>query len=60
MMVGLPQELAIIIGLLEVVSGILLVIGVLTRTMAFLFAIEMIGAFIILNILHGIPLPKGL
>jgi len=59
MMVGLPQELVIIIGLLEVVGGILLVFGVLTRIMAFLFAIEMIGAFIILNISHGIPLPKG-
>ncbi len=31
----------------------------MTRIMAFLFGIEMIGAFIILNISHGIPLPKG-
>jgi putative oxidoreductase len=59
MVVGLPQELAIIIGLLEVVGSILLVFGVLTRIMAFLFAIEMIDAFIILNISHVIPLPKG-
>ena len=59
MMVGLPQELAVIIGLLEVVGGILLIGGILTRIMAFLFAVEMIGAFIILNISHGIPLPKG-
>ena len=44
-MIGLPQELAVIIGLLEVVGGILLAAGILTRIVAFLFAMEMIGAF---------------
>ncbi len=59
MMVGLPQEFAIIIGLLEVVGGILLVTVILTRITASLFVIEMSGTFIILNLSNGIPLPKG-
>jgi putative oxidoreductase len=58
-MVGLPQELAVIIGLFEVVGGPLLAAGILTRIVAFLFAIEMIGAFIVLNVSHEIPIPKG-
>ena len=58
MMAGLPQELAVIIGLLEVVGGILLVTGILTRITSFLFVIEMIGAFIILNVSNGIPFLK--
>ena len=55
----LPPELAIIIGMLEVVGGTLLIVGLLTRIASFLFAIEMIGAFIILNITNKIPLPIG-
>jgi putative oxidoreductase len=58
-MISLPQELAVMIGLLEVVGGILLAAGILTRIVAFLFAIEMIGAFIVLNVSHAIPIPKG-
>ena len=58
LMIGLPQELAVLIALLEVIGGILLIIGVLTRITAVLFAIEMIGAFII-NISNVFPLPKG-
>ena len=59
MMIGLPQELAILIGLLEVIGGILLIVGLLTRIVSLLFTIEMIGAFIILNISKVIVLPKG-
>lgn len=59
MMIGLPQELAILIGLLEVIGGILLIVGLLTRSVSLLFTIEMIGAFIILNISNVIVLPKG-
>jgi putative oxidoreductase len=58
-MVGLPQELAVIIGLLEVVGGLLLAAGILIRIVAFLFAIDMIGAFIVLNVSHEIPIPNG-
>ncbi len=59
MMIGLPQEFATLIGLLEVIGGVLLVVGLLTRFVALLFAIEMVGAFIILNISTAIVLPKG-
>lgn len=58
-MIGLPQELSVTIGLCEVMGGILLVGGILTRIVAFLFAIKMVGAFIVLNVSHGIPIPKG-
>jgi|SRR6185312_17465867 uncharacterized membrane protein YphA (DoxX/SURF4 family) len=58
-MIGLPQVLAVTIGLREVMDGILLVGGILSRIVAFLFVIEMIGAFIVLNVSHGIPIPKG-
>lgn len=59
MMIGLPQELAILIGLLEVIGGILLIVGLLTRVVSLLFTMEMISAFIILNISNVIVLPKG-
>jgi putative oxidoreductase len=47
--VGLPAELALPIGLLEVIGGIALLVGVLTRITAGLFIIEMIGAHLMLN-----------
>src|SRR5919198_3823265 len=43
-MVGLPAALAIPVGLLEVIGGIALVVGVLTRIASILFIIEMIGS----------------
>jgi putative oxidoreductase len=59
MMIGLPQELAVTIGLLEVVGGLLLVAGILTRILAALFVIEMIGAITILNTTFPFPIPEG-
>jgi putative oxidoreductase len=44
--VDLPPELAIPIGLLEVIGGIFLLVGVVTRIAAALFIVEMIGAII--------------
>ena len=41
-MVGLPAAMALPIGLLEVIGGIAILIGVLTRIAAILFIIEMI------------------
>jgi putative oxidoreductase len=58
-MIGLPQELGVIIGLLEVVGGILLGTGTFTRILAFLFVIEMIGAITILNTTFPFPIPEG-
>jgi putative oxidoreductase len=51
--VGLPPELAIPIGLLEVIGGIFLLVGVVTRTAAALFIIEMIGATLVVKISKG-------
>src|ERR671930_973823 len=43
-MVGLPAAMALPVGLLEVVGGIALFVGVLTRIASILFIIEMIGS----------------
>jgi putative oxidoreductase len=51
-MMGLPAAMALPIGLLEVIGGITILTGILTRITAILFIIEMIGATIII-------LPKG-
>ena len=42
--IGLPAALALPVGLLEVIGGIVLIIGVLTRIASILFIILMIGA----------------
>jgi putative oxidoreductase len=51
--VGLPAELAVSIGLLEVIGGIALIVGVLTRITAGLFIIEMIGAILNVKLSKG-------
>ena len=52
---SLPPELAIPIGLLEVIGGIFLLIGVVTRIAAALFIIEieMIGAIFLVKLPDG-------
>ncbi len=57
--IGLPADLALLIGLLEVVGGLFLILGLLTRIVALLFAIEMISAFIIVNISNVVVFPEG-
>jgi putative oxidoreductase len=52
-MVGLPAAMALPVGLLEVIGGIALLLGVLTRIASILFIIEMIGSTIVAK------LPKG-
>jgi putative oxidoreductase len=52
-MVGLPAMLALPVGLLEVIGGIALLVGFLTRIASILFIIEMIGSTIVAK------LPKG-
>jgi putative oxidoreductase len=44
---GLPPELVLPIALLEVIGGIFLLVGVLTRITAAIFIIEMIGAALV-------------
>ncbi|MDN5846896.1 MAG: DoxX family protein [Candidatus Nitrosocosmicus sp.] len=58
-MMGLPAELALLIGLLEVVGGLFLILGLLTRIAALLFALEMISAFVIVNTSNVVIFPEG-
>ncbi|MDN5847657.1 MAG: DoxX family protein [Candidatus Nitrosocosmicus sp.] len=51
--VGIPADLALLIGLLEVVGGILLIVGLVTRITAILFTIEMICAILIVKSGNG-------
>src|SRR5215216_4194619 len=51
--VGLPPELAIPIGLLEVIGGTFLIVGVVTRIAPALFIIEMIGAIFLVKLPDG-------
>jgi putative oxidoreductase len=44
--VGLPADMAILIGLLELIGGILLVAGIFTRISSSLLAIEMLGVIL--------------
>src|ERR671930_1345661 len=50
---GLPSELVIPIALLEVIGGIFLLVGVLTRITAAIFIIEMIGATLVVWLSQG-------
>src|ERR671929_1479444 len=52
-MVGLPAAMALPIGLLEVIGGIALLVGVLTRIASILFIIEMIGSTIAAKLSRG-------
>jgi putative oxidoreductase len=52
-MIGLPAAMALPIGLLEVIGGIALLIGVLTRIASVLFIIEMIGSTIAAKLSKG-------
>jgi putative oxidoreductase len=51
--IGLPPELALPIGLLEVIGGIFLLVGVVTRIAAALLIIDMIGAIFLVKISKG-------
>jgi len=46
---GLPPELVVPIALLEVIGGIFLIVGVLTRITASIFIIEMLGATLVIS-----------
>ena len=50
---GLPPELAVIIGLLEFLGGLAILLGVLTRIAAGLLAIEMRGAILQVKLSKG-------
>ena len=52
-MVGLPTAMGLPIGLLEVIGGIALIVGVLTRIASILFIIEVIGSTITAKLTEG-------
>lgn len=58
--VGLPPEMAPVIGLLELIGGALLVAGVLTRIASSLLAIEMLAIMIYIKKLHSFSGQGGL
>ena len=51
--IGLPPEFALPVGLLEVIGGIFLLVGVVTRISAALFIIDMIGAIVLVRLPDG-------
>ena len=53
MNMGLPHDLAILIGLLEFIGGLAILLGVFTRIAAGLLAIQMIGAIILVKLSKG-------
>lgn len=50
---GLPPELAVIIGLLEFIGGLVILLGIFTRIAAVLLAIDMIGAILLVKLSKG-------
>ena len=58
--VGLPSEMALLIGLLELIGGILLIAGVLTRIASSLLAIEMLVVMVYLKKLQSFSGKNGL
>jgi len=50
---GLPPELVLPIALLEIIGGIFILVGVLTRITAAIFIIEMIGATLVVWLSQG-------
>lgn len=51
--IGLPPELALPIGLLEVIGGTFLIVGVVTRISAALLIIDMVGAIVLVKLPDG-------
>src|SRR5574337_23182 len=58
--VGLPSEMAPLIGLLELIGGMLLIAGVLTRIASSLLAIEMLIVMVHLKKLQSFSGKNGL
>jgi putative oxidoreductase len=48
-----PEIFVVVIGLVELVGGLLLIIGVLTRLAALVLAVDMIGAIVVSGIAKG-------
>jgi putative oxidoreductase len=57
--VPLPDIVGPAVALLELVGGIMLVVGLLTRVVALLLALEMIGTTLLVKIDVGLIAPMG-
>ena len=57
---GLPSEMSILIGLLELVGGALLIVGVLSRIASSIIAIDMLGAIIYVKKLKAFSGNQGI
>ena len=57
--IPLPEVMGPFVGLLELVGGVLLVLGVGTRWVSILFAIEMAVAVLKVHLSNGFFLPRG-
>jgi putative oxidoreductase len=51
--IGLPADLAVVIGLLEFIGGLVLILGILTRISSALLIADMIGAIFTVKIARG-------
>lgn len=58
--IGLPAEMGLLIGILELLGGALLIAGVLTRISSSLLAIEMLGIMVYLKKLESFSGRNGL
>jgi putative oxidoreductase len=58
--IGLPAEMAPLIGLLEIIGGVMLIAGVLTRIAGSLLAIEMLVIMVYLKKLKSFSGQNGL
>ncbi len=58
--IGLPPEMGTLIGIMELVGGILLILGVLTRITSSLLAIEMLGIMVYVKKLQSFSGRGGL
>ena len=57
--IGLPSELGLPISLLEIIGGVALILGILTRIASILFIIEMMYTTLIVKFSHGFSGPGG-
>jgi putative oxidoreductase len=57
---GLPPEMALLIGLLESIGGILLILGILTRISSSILAIEMLSIMVYVKKLQSFSGKNGL